>query len=120
MSSIVNLDNNNTLPQNDKYRLWLIYMREEDGSYGGAFRDFSLVYTGGVSGKTFQEMYDQAYEVLEEAMVGETYIPFDVNNMKESVIFDCVECKSLDEMDLVFDLASSGNNINEVLLKLQE
>jgi hypothetical protein len=73
-----------------KYHIPLIYLREDDGGCGGAYHETSLSMTGGTGGNTFNEMLEQAYESLKEAMEGEKRIPFDVNNIKESVVFDCV------------------------------
>ncbi|CAF4894884.1 unnamed protein product, partial [Rotaria sp. Silwood1] len=85
MPSITNLDINNTSLTKDKYHILLIYVLQEDGSCEGGYYEDVLNIMGGVSGNSFQEMCDEAYESLEEAMEGENNIPFNINNIKESV-----------------------------------
>jgi predicted RNase H-like HicB family nuclease len=91
MSSNTHSDIDKTLltKDKDKYHILLIYLLDDHGNYGGAYHEMSLSMTGGVGGKSFNETLEQAYESLEEVMEGENQIPFDINNIKESVVFDC-------------------------------
>jgi hypothetical protein len=104
----------NTLSTKDKYHLFLIYVRDKDGHCGGGYHDISLKFGGGVGGNSFEEMCDEAYESLEDAMLGEINIPFDMNNIKGSVEFDLVECQDIEELEMISDLAFAGKTFNEL------
>ena len=98
----------------DKYHMLLIYIIYEDGYYEGAYKDRSFKIIGGVGGQSFQEMYDEAYESLQECAVSEDYLPFDTNNVKESVVFDLVKCHTLDEWEKASKLNSEGKPYEEI------
>ncbi len=76
----------------NKYHIILTYLIDEDGNYGGGFHERSLSVTGGGSGKSFADMLKDACASLKAGVEGEHQIPFDVNNIKETVVFDCLEC----------------------------
>ncbi|CAF5047178.1 unnamed protein product, partial [Rotaria sp. Silwood1] len=91
MSSNGNSDINKILVTKDKdedagkYHILLVYLLEEDGCCGGRYHEKSLSIHGGVSGQSFNEMLEQAYESLEVAMKDEDRVPFNINNIKKSV-----------------------------------
>ncbi|UJR24106.1 hypothetical protein I4U23_027073 [Adineta vaga] len=85
-----------------------------DGSCAGGYHDLLLKIGGDAEGSSFEEMCDEAYESLQEAVDGEQNIPFDVNNIKDSVVFDCLECENINEMDMIFDSAHEGKTFNDL------
>jgi hypothetical protein len=104
----------------NKYRILLIYLIEGNGLYGGGYTDKALKITGGSTGESVDEMVEKAYESLKDGLTGENNIPFDINNIKESVVFDLIECHTEDEMEKAFDLerkGMDGKEINEVIQK---
>ncbi len=112
MSTIVKVNNN--LLTKKKHHVFLIYAGDKDGSCAGGYHDLLLKIGGGCEGNSFEEMCDEAYESLQEAVDGEKNIPFDIEHIKESVVFDCLECQTIDQMDMVFDLIHKGKNFDEL------
>ncbi len=120
MSSIVDFNINKTSSADDKWHLVLIYLVHEDGLYQGSYYEPSSHSLGGVSGKSCDEMVDDAYESLEEFIEDEINIPFDIKTIKESVQFDLVECHNVDEMDEAYTLRRNGitgEEINKTILQ---
>ncbi|CAF3856583.1 unnamed protein product [Rotaria sp. Silwood1] len=126
MSSNGNSDMNKILVTKDKdeddgkYLILLVYLLEENGCCGGGYHEKSLSIHGGVSGQSFNEMLEQAYESLEVAMKEEDRIPFDINDIKKSVKFDCVKCSTTDEMDMVYKLNKQGKTFKEIKEQIKQ
>jgi len=59
-------------------------------------------------------MLEDAYASLKVGVEGEHQIPFDVNNIKETVVFDCLECYTVNQMDKIFQLEADGKSFTEI------
>jgi len=120
MSSIVDFNINKISSIDDKWHLVLIYLVHEGDLYQGTYYEPSSYSLGGVSGKSLDEMVDDAYESLEECIEDKINIPFDIKKIKESVQFDLVECYNVDEMDKAYKLRRNGitgEEINKTILQ---
>ncbi|CAF1095318.1 unnamed protein product [Adineta ricciae] len=119
-------DNINTSSVKDKkYHIILIYLvHEEDNNYcGGGYRDVPTKLVGAVGGDTINDMVDEAYESLEENVRTEINVPFNTENIKESVAFDLVECYNEEEMNVAFEYRRQGRScedINMFIAKLRD
>ena len=82
--------------KDDKYHILLIYLLHEDGYYDGGYDAKLLNLRGADGGESYEEMVDQVYESLKDCIEGESDIPFDIENTKESIVFDTVECSAID------------------------
>ncbi|UJR29516.1 hypothetical protein I4U23_010733 [Adineta vaga] len=87
----------------DKYHIILIYLVEDDGSYGDGYYEPIVDLMGGVAGDSIDELVNEAYKLLELATKAIDNMPFDINNVKNSVHFDLVECHDKHEMDTAHD-----------------
>ena len=114
MLSTVDCNANTTLSKDDKYHILLIYLIEDNGRYGGAYYELFSHLTGGVIGESRETIVDNAYESLEECMADQDPIPFSIKNIKESVVFDIVECLNDEEFDRALDLQSEGRSCEEI------
>ena len=109
MSSIVDFNNNKSSLTDGKYHLLLVYLVHDGGHYyGGGFYEPSLKMTGAFGGDSIKEMVDDAYELLEDGMKDEKNIPFDIKNIKDSVVFDLVECRNVNEMETALEYQDQG------------
>ncbi|CAF1307114.1 unnamed protein product [Rotaria sp. Silwood1] len=119
MSSNGNSDMNKILVTKDKdeddgkYLILLVYLLEENGCCGGGYHEKSLSIHGGVSGQSFNEMLEQAYESLEVAMKEEDRIPFDINDIKKSVNLIHYDRA---EYEIALDCVQEDLNIQLVIL----
>jgi hypothetical protein len=119
MSSIIHSDVDKNLLTKDKYHILFICHIDEDGYCESIYRDKSLEMYGGVGGDSFQKMYDEAYESLKAVANCKDNVPFDINNIKESVVFDLVKCYTTDEFDMALSLKDEKKTyteINDVIL----
>jgi hypothetical protein len=82
MSSIFDFNINKISSTDGKWHFVLIYLVQEDGLYQGSYYEPSSHSLGGVSGKSCDEMVDDAYESLEECIEDEINIPFDIKKNK--------------------------------------
>jgi hypothetical protein len=115
MSSIIDSKINETLLTVEKHRLILIYLVQDDGSYGGGYYEPCVDLMGAVGGESINEMIEDAYGSLKDAAeVITDPMPFDVNNIKESVVFDRVECHSEYEMDIALTHHKKGTHFEEI------
>ena len=69
---------------------------------------------GGVQSTSPETIIDNAYESLEEFIEDEDYVPFDRTNIKESVMFDVVQCYTMEELDRAIDLQHEGTNYEDI------
>ncbi len=116
MASITNPDINKISSINNKYHILLIYIIDEElGYYSGNYYDKSLKLTGFVEGKTLEEMYNDCYESLTMCMKDEDNVPFNVNDMKNSVVFDEIKCETDEEMDKTCEMKHAGKNFSEII-----
>ena len=67
-----------------------------------------------------EEMHNYCYETLIDYVKTKENVPFNTNNIRESVMFDLFECKTIDEMDEVIDMAYDGKTFNEIEKAIQE
>jgi hypothetical protein len=114
MSSIIDSDINTALLTDGKYHIILIYLVHDDGYYGGGYYEPSSNSMGAIGGESRDKMVEDAYESLEESMEDEDYIPFDIKNIKESVVFDLVECHNVEEMDMALKLQNNKKTYEEI------
>lgn len=114
MSSVVDYDINQTTSTNAKYHIMLIYSVDDDGYYEGGFYEPSTHGMGAVGGESLDKMLDEAYEALEESIQDEGHIPFDIKNIKKSVVFDLVECHTEDETLKALSLRRKVKNFEEI------
>ena len=114
MSSTVDLNMNTTLSSDGKRHIIMIYLIDEEGWYGGGYYEPFWSLMGGVKGRSRETIIDNAYESLEEFIEDEDYVPFDRTNIKESVVFDVIECHTIEEMDRAMALRRTGTNYEEI------
>lgn len=119
MSSTTDPDNNK-ISLNLKYHIPLIYSIDELGNYYGSYYCKPVEGTGFFQAKTFEEMYDEAYDSLTTCVYGENNIPFDVDNIKNSVVFDVIKCDTGEEMDMAHDMRRKGKSSSEIIEALKE
>jgi len=98
----------------DKYRIILIYLVEDGGSYGGGYYEPFTDLMGAVGVDSIDVMVNEAYESLKQAMEIMDEVPFDINNIKESVVFDLVECQTENEMDTAHTLLNKQGSFEEI------
>jgi hypothetical protein len=115
MSSIAHIDSNDEPLATTKYPILVIYSREANGTVAGAYYIHSLRVIGDVSGNTLAEMRARCFESLEDWAIDEDNVPFDVKNLKESVVFDFVECSNDDEDELALDMQYAGKIFEEIV-----
>ncbi|CAF3607008.1 unnamed protein product [Rotaria sp. Silwood1] len=114
---------NKTLSTDGKYHLILVYRADDYGEgiyYGGGYYEPSMEMTGAVGGKSIKEIIDEAYESLEEAMKSEKNIPYDINNIRNLIKFDLVECYNEKEMEKALECQEqqmSCEEIDKIILK---
>ncbi len=114
MSSTTDVKSESILSTDGKYHLILIYLFDDDGSYGGGYYAKHFKFSGCVQGESVAEMKDQAYDFLEEHLEDEKDLPFDIKNIKESVVFDLVECLTPEEQLAAFDLRKHGATYEKI------
>ncbi|CAF1260724.1 unnamed protein product [Rotaria sordida] len=104
------------------YRILLIYHIDEDGHYNGSYYDKFFEYTACVDGETLQTLLNECYVTLIEAIEDPNNVPFDMNSIKESVIFDCIQCQSDEEIEKAHSMKQDGatfENINEEIQRMR-
>jgi hypothetical protein len=120
MPSITDVKPESILSSDGKYHLILIYLFDDDGIYGVGYYAKHFKFIGGVEGESLAEMKDQAYDFLEEHLEDEKDLPFDIKNIKESVVFDLVECLTPEEQLAALDLRRNGATYEEIKEGVQE
>jgi len=102
--------------------MMVLYTRDENGLYSGsyAYYDKFLEFTGGGSATSFEEMHADCFISLEVAVEGCTDIPFSINNIKESVAFDFLQCYDEDELDKAHNMRKTGSTLQAIAEALQK
>ncbi|CAF1350446.1 unnamed protein product [Rotaria sordida] len=101
------------------YHILLIYHIDEDGHYNGSYYDKFFKYTACVDGETLQTLLDECYVTLIEAIEDINNVPFDINNIKESVIFDCIQCQSDEEIEKAHSMKQNGYTFEKINEEIQ-
>jgi hypothetical protein len=114
MSSTADRNIEKILSADGKYHLILIYIVEDNGSYGGGYNAVYFHLSAFVVGESVDKMIDQAYEMLEERMEDEDFNLLDIKNIKEWVQFDLVECHNDEEQLAALDLQNKGKSYEEI------
>jgi hypothetical protein len=96
------------------YHIPLIYIIDEGGYYIGSYYDKFFQITGCFQAKTHEEMYNQCYESLRMCMEDENKVPFNVDDMKNSVVFDEIKCETDEETDIAHDMQDAGQGFAEI------
>ncbi|UJR30090.1 hypothetical protein I4U23_017631 [Adineta vaga] len=124
MESTVNNNLNTSLSKDNRYRIIFVFLvhNDEDNYCGGMFYDPSSKLMGAAGGDTLDDMINEAYESLEENVKTETFVPFDTENIKNSVVFDLVECHSIEELEIARKhqyRQTSYEDIKKIVLKVR-
>lgn len=119
MSSVTHLNSINNLLEHDKYHILFIYIIDEDGHYNGSYHDKSWKFTSCVDGETLEIILDECYTTLMEFAEDKYNFPFNINNIHQSVVFDCVQCLSDDEFEKAHDMERAGSNFQDILKAIQ-
>ncbi|CAF3737267.1 unnamed protein product [Adineta steineri] len=48
-------------------------------------------------------------------MEGEKQVPFNVNDLKNVVVFDIIKCETEEEEDLAYNMEQAGKGFNEIM-----
>lgn len=103
-----------TVSSDGKHHVLMIYLIDEDGVYGGGYYESFWSMMGGVQGKSREETIECGYESLESFIADESAAPFDRKNIKGSVVFDIVECYTMEELDEANKLHYQGANYHDI------
>lgn len=114
-SSITDLDINQTLSTKIMYHIPLIYSIDKGSYYYGSYHDKSMKITGIFQAKTREEMFNQCYESLAMSVESADHVPFDVNHIKSSVVFDEIKCKKHKQMNNAYAMEKAGKSFAEII-----
>ncbi|CAF1682304.1 unnamed protein product [Rotaria magnacalcarata] len=101
------------------YHILLICHIDEDGHYNGSYYDKFFEFTACVDGETLETLLDECYITLIEAIEDINNVPFDISNMKESVIFDCIQCHSDEEIDRAHSMKQDEYTFKDIIEAIQ-
>jgi hypothetical protein len=114
MSSTADLNSETIFSADGKYHLTLVYLVHDDGSCGGGYVAEYFKWGAGVGGESIDKMIDEAYDIFEGYMEDEDQVPFRIKNIKESVVFDLVECLNEEEQLTALDMRTIGTSYQEI------
>ncbi|CAF0712386.1 unnamed protein product [Adineta steineri] len=115
MSSTNDPDINEISSKDNKYHVSLMYSIDEDGYYYGSYRDESFQIAGFFQTKTHEDMLKQCYDSFSMCMEYEKEVPFNVDDIENSVVFDEIKCENSEEKDLAYSLHRTGKGFNEIM-----
>ena len=101
------------------YRILVVYLLDEDGYLGGAFRIKPMNFAGGVSGRSVDELLVDCYESLELGVEVSDNVPFDTTDLRKSVVFDFVECLNEEEFDVATKMKKAGDTFETIFEAIQ-
>jgi hypothetical protein len=114
MSSTADLNSETIFSADGKYHLTLVYLVHDDGSCGGGYVAKYFKWRAAVGGESIDKMIDEAYDIFEGYMEDEDQVPFRIKNIKESVVFDLVECLNEEEQLTALDMRTIGTSYQEI------
>ena len=114
MSSTTDLKSDSIWSADGKYHLVFIYLVHDDGYCGGGYDAEHFKLFAAVGGETIEKMIDEAYDHLEEHLEDEKDLPFDIKNLKESVVFDLVQCLNAEEQWAALRLKRNGATSEDI------
>ena len=110
---------NTHTPSNDAtpspYHVLVLYLLDEDGILGGGFYIRPMGYFGGVCAPSFDELHAQCYEALAFGIKYTENAPFDITDPAKSVVFDFVECLTVDELDLAEEMKDAEDTFESII-----
>lgn len=113
MTATTHPDLDDDLVTKKKHHIFVKYLIA-DGYYGGGYYDRTSKLIAGVKGTSFDEMHSHCYETFIEGMQIKEDPPFNIMEIKDLVVFDFLECKTIDEMDKADEMEEAGIAYNEI------
>ncbi|CAF3345298.1 unnamed protein product [Rotaria socialis] len=101
-------------PRNNEYHI------DEDGHFNESYYDKLLKYTACVDGETLNAVQDECYVTLVEAIEDIDNIPFEINNVRELAVFDCVKCQNDEEIDQAHSMHQAGFTFQNIAQAIQK
>ena len=106
------------MSSDDKQHMTMIYLIDEDESYGGCYYALFWNIASGVMGTSRETIIANAYVSLGECFEDENSVPFDIKTIKESIVFDNVECYTTEELNIAISIDNMKEEMITLLRKL--
>ena len=91
------------------YHVLVVYLVEDNGAVGGGFQIKPMAFSGAVAVRSVSEFRAECYESLASVIDVLGNAPFDTTDLRESVVFDFVECVNVTEYDLAEKMEWAGD-----------
>lgn len=98
----------------------MIYLIDEEGWYGGGYYATLPDLMGAVKGRSRDEIIENGYESLELLIEDINSVPFDRTDIKGSVVFDLIQCHTMEEMDEAMNLQRQGTNYQDIVTAISQ